>query len=155
MDKDAEAKLAAALTRRRTAVTRLELEKAAAEKALAEKSARKDASRQRWAMSLQEIGAAIESVNERLRGDGLQLKIAEASQATPPAIAQLYIVLHDEKAPDVKNRQLVLNISAYGKAQPRAYGPHALGKIDDFEINEADQGKYEQVLSEFVALVFS
>jgi hypothetical protein len=153
MDKDTQAKLEAALNRRATATTEAELKKAAAAKEDAERASKMDAARKQWAVSLQQIEAAISEVNARISAHGLQFKISE-TKSQPPAIAQLHIRLTDKKHPDIKERNLILNVSAYGRVQPVSLGPHTLGKIADFNVHEADQGRYEQVLTDYLALVF-
>jgi hypothetical protein len=154
MDKDIEAKLATALHKRQTATTEAELKKAADDKILTERQAQKDSARERWTSSLQEIAAAVASVNLRIQDHGLKFKVSEKSDASAPAIAQLQILLRDEKMPDDQRRRLVLNVSAFGLVQPVALGPHTLGNIADFKIEEADQGKYEQILADYIALLF-
>ncbi len=155
MDKETQARLEAALNRRATATTEAELKKAAAAKEEAEREAKKDAARKQWAVSLQQIEAAISEVNARILPHGLRFQISETKKPNTPAIAQLHILLTDEKHPNDKEKSLILNVSAYGLIRPVSLGPHTLGTIPDFNVHEADQARYEQVLTDYVALVFN
>jgi hypothetical protein len=151
MDKDTQAKLEAALNRRATATREAELKKAAAAKEEAEREAKKDAAGKQWGVSLQQIESAINEVNTRISPHGLNFKISEAKKPDSAAIARLFILLIDDKRLNDKEKTLVLNVSAYGLIQPAS---HTLGNFANFTVYDANQARFEQLLTDYLGLVF-
>jgi hypothetical protein len=134
--------------------TAADAEQQARDEAQRQKEAHATALRERWDQSKAEIAAAIAAVNGEIVAAGLQFSGAEKPRDTEsPRLSQFVISLAQEG--QIKDRQLVFNVSGLGLVQSVTLIPHTGPKIADFKITDADQAKYEAVLAEFLDICFA
>lgn len=150
MDDETKQRLAALVDRKRSIDDDAAHQKAEQERREQELSAKKTAALARWQESLKEIDSAISSINEMLASSGLSLGIEPSGRDVSPAIAQLTLKLSEQNVPAKSEKRLVINVNAYGKANPVFLIPHSGKNPDGFQIEGADQGFYEQLIVDYL-----
>ena len=115
---------------------------------------RKKAARARWEIAYADIQTAVNEINQSISSNGMSFQISEGKKADP-AIAQLFITL-SQSQPN-HERQVVLNVNAFGSVHPVFLIPHAGKAPQSFELEQSNANFFGRLLVDFLdqALAFA
>jgi hypothetical protein len=109
---------------------------------------RRRAAQKRWPAVLSDIRTAVGEINHHLAALKLAFRVKEG-QKSSAAIAQLNIVLEATNAAS-DDRQVALNVNAYGHVEPVFLIPYTGRNPSAFEISEVNADFWSAMLVDFL-----